>query len=149
MTPTAIFDPRAAGRFVPIAQLAQRLGVTARTLRHYQDQGLIRSHRIAHNTRAYDLETVAAVEAIVALREVDLSIAAIREILSLRSDPPAQAAALRSALSEVLTDKLRQVAQVQHMLRALPAEPPEIHPRAPETACEAPKPSSGDATVGI
>jgi DNA-binding transcriptional MerR regulator len=138
-------NPRAPMCFVPITDLAKRLGVTTRTLRHYQDQGLIRSQRLARNVRAYDLETVAVVEVIVALREVDLPIAAIREILLLRSEPQAQA--MRSALSEVLADKQRQIIQIQNMLEALPPAASEILPRASATACGSPAPSSGDATV--
>ena len=112
-------DPRAPIRFVPIAELARRLGVTPRTLRHYQDQGLIRSHRVAHNARAYDPEAVAIVETIVALRDIDLPIATIRDILALRREPRAQAEALRAALAEVRADKHRQIAEIDAMLQAL------------------------------
>ncbi len=113
----------APARYVSIADLAKRLGVTSRALRHYQDQGLLRSHRIARNVRAYDAENVAAVETIVALREVDLPIAAIRDILGLRHDPEAQAEALRAALLEVQADKQRQILRIDGMLEALPAAP--------------------------
>ena len=112
-------DLRAPPRFVPIAELAHRLGITPRTLRHYQDQGLIRSHRIARNVRAYDLDTVATLETVVALRDVDLSITAIRDILALRDEPWAQAQALENALNDVLAAKQRQIAKVQVMLDTL------------------------------
>ncbi|WP_165189591.1 MerR family transcriptional regulator [Caulobacter soli] len=120
---TPILDRRAPARYVSIAELAKRLGVTSRALRHYQDQGLIRSHRIARNVRAYDLETVAMVETIVALREIDLPLAAIRDILALRHEPEAQAEALRAALLEVQADKQRQIVRIDGMLEALPAAP--------------------------
>jgi DNA-binding transcriptional MerR regulator len=119
MTNASALHLRAPKGFVSIAELANRLGVTARTLRHYQDQGLIRSRRIAHNTRAYDADAVATVETIVALRDVDLPIATIRDILALRREPQAQAEALRAALLTVQADKQRQIARIDGMLAAL------------------------------
>ena len=125
MTNASALHLRAPAGFVSIAELAHRLGVTPRTLRHYQDQGLIRSRRIAHNTRAYDVDTVATVETIVALREVDLPIATIRDILALQREPEAQAEVLRAALLAVQADKQRQIARIDSMLEALiaPAVP--------------------------
>ncbi len=120
----------APARHVSIADLAKRLGVTSRALRHYQDQGLIRSHRIARNVRAYDLETVAMVETIVALREIDLPLAAIRDILALRHDPEAQGHALRVALLEIQADKQRQIARIDDMLEALVVPASAATPRA-------------------
>ncbi len=113
--------PSVANPLVPIAELARRLGVTPRTLRHYQDQGLIRSRRIAHNTRAYDCDTVATIETIVALRDIDLPIAAIRGILALQHRPRAQTEALRVALLDAQADKQRQVTRIDAMLQALTA----------------------------
>ncbi|WP_165191507.1 MerR family transcriptional regulator [Caulobacter soli] len=121
---------------VPIAELARRLNVTPRTLRHYQDQGLIRSRRIAHNTRAYDADTVATIETIVALRDIDLPIARIRAILLLQKQPQAQAEALRVALLDVQADRQRQIARIDAMLRVLP-------PPATDQAC-GPPPSPVD-----
>jgi DNA-binding transcriptional MerR regulator len=106
---------------VPIAQLARRLDITPRTLRHYQDQGLIRSHRVAHNARAYDLETVADIELIVTLRDAGLSITTIRDIL--RSDGDQQSVVLRAALSEVQAEAHQRIADIDNLLQVLSAAP--------------------------
>lgn len=116
----------APARFVPIAELARRLGITPRALRHYQDQGLIRSHRIAHNTRAYDADAVATIETIVALRDIGLPLATIRDILVLRHVPEIQTQALRAALLEAQASKQRQIATIGAMLETLGA------PRSPD-----------------
>lgn len=113
-----------SARFVPITELARRLGVTPRTLRHYQDQGLIRSHRIAHNARAYDADTVATIEIVVALREIGLPIATIRNVLALQKEPLAQADLLRTALLESQADKRRQISGISAMLETLLAAEP-------------------------
>ena len=140
----AVSNRRAPAHSTSIADLARRLGVTPRTLRHYQDQGLIRSHRIARNTRAYDLETVAIVETIVALRETGLSITTIHQIL--RSEPETQAATLRAALAEVLADMHRQIAKIDDMLETLTGSPPT--PLRLPLPVRAPGPSSGRKTSG-
>jgi DNA-binding transcriptional MerR regulator len=128
---------KAPGRMVAIADLARRLGTTTRALRHYQDLGLIGSRRSARNVRAYDPETVAIVETIVALRKVDLPLAAIRQILALRSEPQAQAAVARAALTRALADKQQQVARIIDLLETL-ASPPAPPPRPTVTVSPLP-----------
>jgi DNA-binding transcriptional MerR regulator len=119
MTTPAARGLAAPLHFVPIGDLAKRLGVTTRALRYYQEQGLIQPRRLAGNIRAYDLETVAALETIIALREVDLPIATIADILALRDDPPAQAEATHAALVQARADKVRGIALVDAMLDAM------------------------------
>lgn len=143
---------RTLPHFVSISDLAKRLGVTPRALRYYQDRGLIRSHRLARNMRAYDLETVAIVETIVAFRDVDLPISAIAEILSLRDDPAACAKATCAALAEARADKERGIARIDAMLGALVAPVDSPRPLAtrsefqpPPLACGSP----GDMKEGV
>lgn len=110
---------KAPARFVSITDLAKRIGITPRALRHYQDRGLIRSHRLARNVRAYDLETVSIVETIVALRDVGLSINTIGQILSLNSEPLAQTDAARAALKQARVVEERRIAGIDMMLEVL------------------------------
>lgn len=102
---------------VEIGRVAQALSVTTRTLRHYQDQGLIRSHRLARNIRGYDLETIDLLKAIVALRSAGLTIAAIRTILTLRDEPRAQHRALRDALAQALSEQQAQIDRLATLSR--------------------------------
>lgn len=107
--------PVAPLHLVEIGEAARSLGVTARTLRHYQDQGLIRSHRLARNVRGYDLGTLEQLKAIVALRGVGLTISAIRMILMLRDDADAQRQALRAALDDALAKQQAQIDRLRVM----------------------------------
>lgn len=121
--------PMAPMRLVEIGDAARSLGVTTRTLRHYQDQGLVRSHRLARNVRGYDLGTLEQLRAIVALRAVGLPISAIRTILTLRDEPEAQARALRTALAEALTEQQAQIQRLTVLAGCMAAEdalPPAI-----------------------
>jgi DNA-binding transcriptional MerR regulator len=125
---------RAPAHFVPISDLSKRLGITARALRYYQDRGLIRSHRLARNIRAYDLETVAIVQTIVAFRDVGLPISAIAEILSLRDDMPGQARVIRAALAQARADKERVIARIDMMLEATAASLDGVQGPPPSTS---------------
>ena len=112
---------RAPVRLVSIGDLARQLGVTPRALRHYQDRGLVRSHRLSGNVRGYDAEAVEQLETITALRAVGLPLSAIREVLELRDDPVAQAGALSVALSAVLQVRRDQIARLEEMLEEVAA----------------------------
>lgn len=122
------FPLRAPVRLVSIGDLARRLGVTTRALRHYQDQGLVRSHRLSGNVRGYDAEAVERLETVIALRAVGLPIAAIRTVLDLRDEPQAQSQALREALSAALEAQRDQVCRLQDMLGRMD-EPPRAPAR--------------------
>lgn len=121
--------PVAPIRLVEIGEAARFLGVTARTLRHYEDRGLVRSHRLARNVRGYDLAAVELLRAIIALRGVGLSISAIRTILTLREEPEAQTRVLLATLSEALEEqqaRIRRLAAIADRLAENGALPPDI-----------------------
>lgn len=109
-------------RLTEISEVARALGVTARTLRHYQDQGLIRSHRLARNVRGYDVGMIEKLGAIVALRAVGLTIADIRAILALGEEPGAQLRALRAALAEALAEQQAQIERLAELARRLASD---------------------------
>jgi MerR family transcriptional regulator, copper efflux regulator len=120
--------PLAPIRLIEIGDAARRLGVTARTLRHYQDQGLVHSHRLARNVRGYDVGTLEQLKAIVALRGVGLPIAAIRDILALRDRPAAQSNALRAALAEALSEQQAQMARLTDLADHMAGDAADLPP---------------------
>ena len=129
-------DPVRPRRLVMIADLAEQLGVTARALRHYEDIGLIRSERTARNVRVYDLETVEILKVITRLRQVDVPITVIAEVVKQGSDPAALALAMVQALNAALIDRKRAVARIAGLLEALETE---ARPAAPATPVERPR----------
>ncbi len=133
-------DPYAPKRLIEIGEAARGLGVTARTLRYYQDQGLIRSHRLARNVRGYDLATIEQLKAIVALRAVGLPVAAIRAILLLRDQPDAQVRALRSALAEALREQQAQIQRLAALAEGMASDDAALPPAV--AGLQAPSPES-------
>ncbi|AYF78963.1 MerR family transcriptional regulator [Nocardia yunnanensis] len=70
-----------------IQQLADSAGVTSRTLRHYDEIGLLPPARVGHNGyRFYDADSVARLQRILLLRELGLSLPVIAEVLDRERD---------------------------------------------------------------
>lgn len=64
-----------------IGELSARTGVSARSLRYYEQQGLLISERSANTYRDYEPDAVQVVETIQDLLAAGLATAVIREIL--------------------------------------------------------------------
>ncbi len=72
-----------------IGEAAARLGITARTIKYYEELGLLTPDRSGGNYRDYDEEDLERVERIQDLQRLGYSLAAIRELLKYRR--PAEA----------------------------------------------------------
>ena len=70
-----------------IQDLARQLGVTHRTLRFYEDQGLIEPRRVG-NTRIYSRRDVGRMQLILRGKRLGFSIREIREFLDLYDTDP-------------------------------------------------------------
>lgn len=67
-----------------IGDLAKRLDTTVRTLRFYEEQGLIRPRRTARGTRIYDEEAIERFRAILRLAELKLPLADMQRLAAMR-----------------------------------------------------------------
>ncbi len=113
---------RAAAPEWSIQDLAKAAGTTSRTLRHYQDRGLLQPSRTgANGMRYYDASTLPTLLRILVLRELGMGLDAIREILADGLDP---ATALRGHVGDLESqrDRLtRQIASVRRTITRLEA----------------------------
>ncbi|HEY4201210.1 MAG TPA: MerR family transcriptional regulator [Devosiaceae bacterium] len=74
-----------SAQFLNPAAAAQRLGVSAKALRLYEQHGLVAPSRTAAGWRAYGPDQMARATEIVALRALGLSLAQIARVL--KGDP--------------------------------------------------------------
>ncbi|MGW8482293.1 MerR family transcriptional regulator [Microbacterium sp. NPDC055903] len=107
-----------------IQEIARLAGTTSRTLRHYDDIGLLAPSRIAGNGyRHYDERALVRLQRILLLRGLGLGLPQIAELLrDADAGPPAEASALETHLAllhEEQTRLARQVAAVESTIRAL------------------------------
>lgn len=106
-----------------IVDIARIAGTTSRTLRHYDDVGLLAPTRVGSNGyRYYDENALLRLQRILLLRQLGLGIPAIAEALApaTRSDATAGALQVHLELLEEERDRLaRQIASVRSTIRKL------------------------------
>ncbi len=83
-----------------IQDVAAHLGISHRTLRFYEDKGLIEPARVG-NTRIYSRREVARMQLILRGKRLGFSLREIKEFLDLYDADPTQAEQLRLLLNRV------------------------------------------------
>ena len=108
-----------------IQEIARLAGTTSRTLRHYDDIGLLAPSRVGHNGyRYYDGPALVRLQRILLLRDLGVGLPAVAEILG-RDDeasPAVQARALRTHLDALRAEQqrlARQIASVEHTITTM------------------------------
>lgn len=109
-----------------IQEIARLAGTTSRTLRHYDDIGLLPPSRIAYNGyRHYDEAALVRLQRILLLRELGLGLPQIREVLTAPAGTePSQGTEIAlethlALLREEQTRLTRQIASVESTIAAL------------------------------
>ncbi|MCE7481099.1 MULTISPECIES: MerR family transcriptional regulator [Microbacterium] len=114
-----------------IQEIARHAGTTSRTLRHYDDIGLLTPSRIAHNGyRHYDQSALVRLQRILLLRALGLGLPQIAEALEASTDPStgsgtgaaAEASALETHLAYLREEQkrlARQIASVETTISTL------------------------------
>jgi DNA-binding transcriptional MerR regulator len=114
---------------VRIGELSRASGASVRSLRHYEERGLIESVRSASGQRTFDDSTIHRVIEIRRLLAVGLGTAAIRDVLPCLADPGSQTTALTFRLLE---ERDRLSREIQVLL--------EMRDRLDEVIVSAPQP---------
>ncbi|EFE73529.1 transcriptional regulator [Streptomyces filamentosus NRRL 15998] len=105
-----------------IGELSRRTGVSARSLRYYEAQGLMEARRGTNGYRAYDEDAVASVRKIRALLRAGLSTEVIRQVLPCARGEQAGfdwCAELRAILDGELADLDEQIEALRRSRGAL------------------------------
>ena len=102
-----------------VGELADELGVTARTLRHYEAEGLITPQRSGAN-RVYSLRDRARLRLILRGRRFGMTLAECREIVDMydgaTSSEQRQLTALLARLDDIAADLRRRQADLRKTL---------------------------------
>lgn len=102
-----------------IQEIAKLAGTTSRTLRHYDDIGLLAPARIGPNGyRYYDAEALVRLQRILLLRELGLGLPAVAEVLEREDRAPD---ALRSHLEWLRGEQHRLARQIVSVERTIDA----------------------------
>lgn len=103
-----------------VKQLAERAGISGRTLRHYHHIGLLEPDRIGPNSyRYYGSDAVGRLQRILLLRDTGMALPEIAAALSATETPDAEVLALRAHLQQLGADREtldRRIEAVEHTL---------------------------------
>ncbi|MEU0280883.1 MerR family transcriptional regulator [Streptomyces sp. NPDC088551] len=100
-----------------IAEVARMSGVTSRTLRHYDEIGLLTPDHVgANGYRYYEVDQLLRLQQILILRRLDLGLPRIAEVLDRQTDP---VEALRGHLKRLLVEQDRLGAVIATVTRTV------------------------------
>lgn len=104
-----------------IGELAEKFGITLRTIRFYEERGLLKPRRVSARTRLYDMGTVARLSLIVACRRFGLSVDTIADLLALRDaeGPETFQPRLVAALEARRTEMGHEIEEAERLRDAL------------------------------
>ena len=119
-----------------IGDFARLAGVTVRALRHYEAERLLAPAHVDEATgyRSYRFEQLAALDRILALRDLGFSLADVRELLASEADVRALTRRLSTQRARLAADIERQTSRLRRLealQRAIAADPdaPELSVR--------------------
>lgn len=108
-----------------IKELAQKSGVSAKTIRYYEEIGVLPPPRRAPNGyRQYDESDVARLRLVVGARRLDLSLEEIKEIIAMRDRGEAPCLVLLERLqtkADEIAARIRELQRLEDELRTLHA----------------------------
>lgn len=106
-----------------IQELSQQTGVSAKTIRYYEEIGLIpQPARGENNYRRYEERDAERLRLVAGARRLDLSLDEIREILDLRDRREAPCRVLLERLenkADEIAERIRSLQQMERELREL------------------------------
>ena len=108
----------ASKELVRVGEVAERLGVSPRTIKYYEELGLVEPEaRSPGGFRLYGEEDVLRLERILRMKGMGYSLAAIRELLAVRDAArEADKATILATVAERLKDREREVtARIRRM----------------------------------
>ena len=107
-------------RSLTIGKIAERAAVGVETIRFYERKGLIpRPPRPHRGFRAYPADTIARIRFIRQAQGLGFTLREIEELLSLRTDPAADCAAVREQAAAKLQDVIAKTERLQRIRGAL------------------------------
>jgi DNA-binding transcriptional MerR regulator len=141
-----------------IGAIAERLGTTVRTLRFYEEQGLVHPRRTPGGTRVYDDDDEARFAALLALARLGFSLETLAGLARIRPDSRTGDAASRAvaaslkAMDEVLEERAAAVARQRADIAKAQAFVAGCHGcrrRPVRAVCDACEVATGFGEIGV
>ena len=98
-----------------IKQIAKKLNITTRTIRHYEDLGLIKSKRLENNYRVYDTKNYDKLKFLVRARNLGFSLKECKELIKLFENDSRQSSSVREIAKKKLNDLKLQIQELDNL----------------------------------
>ena len=79
-----------------IQQVAKKLNITTRTIRHYEDLGIIKSDRLENNYRVFDRKNYDKLKFLVRARNLGFALKECQELIKLFENDTRESASVRN-----------------------------------------------------
>lgn len=114
-----------------IGELAEKFGITLRTIRFYEQKGLIRPRRVGANTRIFDTADVARLGLIVNCRRFRFTVEEIAELLAARDalDPESFRARFVESIARRHADLATEITELEQIRSELFGLLGDLRPR--------------------
>ncbi|RLB67859.1 MAG: MerR family transcriptional regulator [Deltaproteobacteria bacterium] len=106
-------------KLITIGKMAAELGISTRTIRYYEEKGLIKARRSEGGYRLYNRHDRRRLQLILRGKHFGMSLEQILDILGVADTEPHEAAQIRKALSykkRIMTDLQERLANIQTMI---------------------------------
>ena len=119
-----------------IHEVCDLLHITSRTLRFYEDKGVIQSNRDAFSSRRrYTLEQIAHIRHVITLRTLGLSLKAIQDLIQHERDLRETIVSRRAEMLAIIEEKQREIRILNEALCMID-EGENIFEQAPEKSVD-------------
>ena len=98
-----------------IQQVAKKLNITTRTIRHYEDLGIIKSDRLENNYRVYDEKNYDKLKFLVRARNLGFSLKECKELIKLFENNTRQSSLVREIAKKKLNDLKLQIKELENL----------------------------------
>ncbi len=98
-----------------IQQVAKKLKITTRTIRYYEDLGIIKSDRLENNYRVYDTKNYDKLKFLVRARNLGFSLKECKELIKLFENDTRQSASVREIAKKKLNDLKLQIKELDNL----------------------------------
>ena len=98
-----------------IQQVAKKLNITTRTIRHYEELGIIKSNRLENNYRVYDAENYDKLKFLVRARNLGFSLKECKELIKLFENDTRKSASVRDIAKKKLNDLKLQIKELDNL----------------------------------
>ena len=98
-----------------IQQVAKKLKITTRSIRHYEDLGIIKSDRLKNNYRVYDTKNYDKLKFLVRAKNLGFSLKECKNLIKLFKNDTRQSASVREIAKKKLNDIKLQIKELDNL----------------------------------